>query len=262
MPDSIHRLPLLVSGPLIVLLLCAFGVVGLEIARRLILPRLRVSTEDSEFTGTMVQSIMVFYGLALALIAVSVWQSYSEVSKIVSGEAAHVAALYRDLRGYPEPIRGRLQQELRSYVEYVIDTAWPEQSRGRVPQGGVERMNRFQDLLIGFEPATEGQRLLHAETLRAYNAMVHARRLRLDAVQARLPDILWMVVFAGSLISLGTSFFFKVEDARLHRCLVCLLATFMGLVIFMTLALDRPFLGDLAIGSEPYQLVRDHLMSR
>jgi hypothetical protein len=34
----------------------------------------------------------------------------------------------------------------------------------------------------------------------------------------------------------------------------------MGLVIFMILALDQPFCGDLGIGPQSYQLVYDHLM--
>jgi hypothetical protein len=121
-------------------------------------------------------------------------------------------------------------------------------------------MNRFQSMLAMFEPATEGQKLLHAEALRAYNNMIQARRLRLDAVSTGLPGVMWTVVLVGAVISLSTSFFFKVEDVRLHEILVTLLAMFIELVIFMTFALDRPFRGDLAVRPEPYQLIYDHLM--
>ncbi len=47
---------------------------------------------------------------------------------------------------------------------------------------------------------------------------------------------------------------------RLHGILVTLLAMFIGLVIFMTLALDHPFRGDLGVQPEPYQLIYDQLM--
>ena len=114
--------------------------------------------------------------------------------------------------------------------------------------------------LIPFEPATEGQKVLHAETLRAYNNMIQARRLRLDAVGIGLPGLMWIVILVGAVISLSASFFFKVEDVRLHGILVTLLAMFMGTVIFMTFALDRPFRGDLGVQPEPYQLIYDHLM--
>jgi len=50
---------------------------------------------------------MVFYGLAVALMAASVSKTYSDVSKITSGEATSLAALYRNVGGYPEPISTR-----------------------------------------------------------------------------------------------------------------------------------------------------------
>src|SRR5678816_1314793 len=124
-----------ITGPAIIASLCLFAIGGLVVVRRRVLPRLRIHVEDSEFTGAMMQCVMVFYGLAVALMAVSVSQTYSDVSKIVSGEATALAALYRDVSSYPEPVRLRLQNELRDYVRYVIQEAWPLQRRGKVPAG-------------------------------------------------------------------------------------------------------------------------------
>ncbi len=258
--DFVFDLPITIVGIGIVFLLCCFGVAGLVLVRRRVLPRWQIKTEDSEYSGAMVQAIMVFYGLALALIAVTVWQNYSNVAGTISEEASRVAGLYRDVSAYPEPARSQMQQELRSYVDYVIHQAWPLQRKGQVPRGGVDGINRFQATLTAFEPTTEGQKILHAEALRAFNNLIEARRLRLDAVLTRLPGMLWFVIVAGALISLSSAFFFKVEDIRLHGVLVILLATFIGLVIFMVFALDRPFHGDLGLEPEPYQLIYEQLM--
>jgi hypothetical protein len=260
MLESLFDIPLLITGPAIIGILCLFSVVGLVVVRRRVLPRLRVEGSDSDFTGAMLQSIMVFYGLAVALIAVSVWQTYSDTSKVVTEEATALAALYRDVSSYPEPLRSGMQNELRGYTQYVIQEAWPLQQRGKVPGGGVERMNRFQALLVSFEPTSEGQKLLHGETLRAYNEMIKARRLRLDAVGTGLPMVMWAVILMGAFIGLSASFFFRVEDVRLQGILVLLLAVFIGLIIFMILALDRPFRGDLGLRPDPYQLIYDQLM--
>jgi hypothetical protein len=232
----------------------------LLLVRRSVLPRLRVESGDAEFTGAMLQSVMVFYGLAVALIAVTVFQTYSDTSKVVTGEATALNALYRDVTSYPEPIRTELQSQLRDYTRYVIDDAWPLQRQGKVPGGGIEHMSHFQSVLNKFEPVSEGQKLLHGETLRAYNLLIQSRRLRLDSVSTGLPKVMWAVIILGAFISLSSSFFFKVEDARLHIIEVLLLAVFIGLVIFMILSLDRPFRGDLGIRADPYQLVYDQLM--
>ena len=258
--DFIFDIPLLIAGPAILIILCVYALIGLRVIHRWLLPRLQVSSADSEFTGAMLQSVMVFYGLAVALIAVSVWGTYGEISHSVSAEATSLAALYRDVGGYPEPIRSQLQSELREYTKSVINEAWPQQRQGKLPTGGVKLMDRFQSTLIAFEPKTEGQKILHAEALRAYNQMIQARRLRLDSVKTGLPGILWLVVVAGAFIGLSATFFFRVDDRRLHQLQVILLAIFVGLVIFMILALDRPFRGDLGVGPEPYQLIHEQLM--
>src|SRR6185369_10028102 len=102
--EFVFDLPLILTGAAIIGFLCLFALGGLSVVRRWLLPRLRIRVEDSEFTGAMLQCVMVFYGLAVALIAVSVSQTYSDVGKVVSGEASALNALYRDVTSYPEKI--------------------------------------------------------------------------------------------------------------------------------------------------------------
>lgn len=258
--ESLFDLPLWIAGPGIIVTLCVFAVAGLLLVRRKVLPRLHVEGGDSEFTGAMLQSVMVFYGLAVALIAVSVWQTYADTSKLASQEAAALAILYRDVSLYPEPQRSELQQGIREHLDNIIHEDWPLQRKGKVPAVKAEAVNRLRRTLMSFEPATEAQKLQHGETLHALNELISATRLRVDSVNTGLPGVLWLIVVAGAFISLSSSFFFKVEDARLHVIEVVLLAVFIGLVIFMILALDRPFRGDLGIPVDPYQLVYDQLM--
>ena len=70
------------------------------------LPRFQFSEEDGDFTSTVVHSVMVFYALTVAMIAISVWETYDAAANIVSEEATELATLYRDVSAYPSP-RGR-----------------------------------------------------------------------------------------------------------------------------------------------------------
>jgi hypothetical protein len=260
MPDFAFDLPLWVMGPGIVLGLCALALCGLLLVRHRLLPRLRVATEDSEFSGAMLQAVMVFYGLAVALIAVSVWQTYDNADGLASQEAACLAALYRDVSLYPEPHRSALQQDVKDYLEFVIHEAWPAQAQGKIVPTPPDLVKRMIRDFMGFVPANEQQKLQHAEALRALNEAIKATRLRVDAASASLPGIMWLVIGVGALLSLSTSFFFKVQDARLHGIMVVLLASFMGLIIFMILALDRPFRGELGVRPDAYQIIYDQLI--
>lgn len=121
--EYLFDLPLIISGPAIIGLLCLFALVGLLVVRRWVLPRLHIQAHDSHFIGIKVHSVMVFYGLAVALMAVNVFETYTDVTKIVEDEATALAVLYRDVSGYPEPIRLELQKVLLDYTQYVIEEA-------------------------------------------------------------------------------------------------------------------------------------------
>jgi hypothetical protein len=131
MLEFIFDIPLVIAGLAIVGFLSLFAIGGLLLVRRRVLPHLRIHDEDAHFSAAMVHSVMVFYGLALALIAVHVFETYADVSKIISQEATALAVLYRDVSTYPEPIRPQLQKQVRDYVEYIIHEAWPLRQRGR-----------------------------------------------------------------------------------------------------------------------------------
>ena len=260
--DWVFDIPLWIAGPLLVLLLGGYALLGLLTVRNRVLPKMHVTHQDSHFIGTLVHSVMVFYGLVLALIAVNVFETYSEASKTVSAEATELAMLYRDVSSYPDPTRSVLQAGLRDYVEDLMHVAWPLQRAGKIPVGGLQRMDRVQAALAAFEPVGEAQIILHAETWRAYNRVVEARRARLDEVKTGLPGVMWLVVILGAAISLFSAFFFHVPDVKLHATLVLLLATFIASVIFVMLAMDHPFRGDLGIPVESYELIYNQLMKR
>jgi len=97
-------------------------------------------------------TVSVLYGLLLGLLAVGTYQNFSSVNDIVTREASSLAALYRDLGGYPQPIRGNLRGKLREYTRYVIEESWPQQRRGIVPRGGSDRITTFYDELLTYNP--------------------------------------------------------------------------------------------------------------
>ena len=155
-----------------------------------------------------------------------------------------------------------MRDMLRGYTDQVINGAWPAQRQGRVPREGVEWMNRLQAQLFAFAPASEAQKALHAETLSAYNRMILARNQRLEAVKSGLPGVLWFALLPGAMGCLLLSLFLPVEDWRFQALLVAGLAGFVAMVLFVIIALDRPFQGAMAIPADSYQLIYDQLMKR
>jgi hypothetical protein len=111
-------------------------------------------------------AITLLYGITLGLLMVGDWTTLTETQEKVDREASTLAAFYLDVSRYPEPHRGRLQNDLRSYTREVIDVAWPQQQKGIVPKGNVANVAAIANDLAAFEPASEEQKTLTPGDLR------------------------------------------------------------------------------------------------
>ncbi|PPK73122.1 uncharacterized protein DUF4239 [Methylobacter tundripaludum] len=216
---------------------------------------------ENEFVSYFLSAYGVFYGLMLGLIAVATYQNFSDVDGKVAREVTSIAALYRDVSSYPEPVRSSYQNHLRGYVHYVIDEAWPAQQRGIVPMGGSMRVTNFQKDLFAFEPKTKGEEILHAEALRQFNVFIEARVAGKQSVGASLPEELWYVVVIGAALNLALIWMFSIDRVSIHLALSGILSLFVGLMLFFIAAMDNPFRGTLSITPEAFQMLLDSTMN-
>src|SRR5262249_44076956 len=167
--------------------------------RRLLGPGTHVNDLVSYFFA----GIGVFYGLALGLIAVATWENYTDIDTVVGTEAAAVASFYRDLDGYPQPVRGRLAAMMRDYAKVVIEKEWPAHKKGIALEDGDALLDALEDEAMRFDPTKEREKLLQAEVLRSLDTVQEQRRLRLQAVPTGLLAAMWSVVIVGALLNIG-----------------------------------------------------------
>ena len=218
------------------------------------------SSKHNDVVSYFLGSLGVFYGLALGLIAVATWENYTEIDGVVSMEAAAVASLYRDLDGYPQPLRGRLETMMRDYTRLVIEKEWPAHKRGIALEDGDLILDRLENEVMSFEPAKEREKIAHGEVLRSLDTVLDQRRLRLQAVSTGLPAALWSVVLIGALLNGLLTYLFWIENLRLHALVVAILAIFIALLIFLTAAMDNPFRGEFSVSSDVFRTVLEKVM--
>ena len=264
MPIWVYQVSPLPAAVIIIVFIETISLIGLLLARRFVLPRLHYDQDANDAVSGTVQAIGVFYGITVGLIAVGVWNTNSNSSDLVSKEAVAIGTLYRDVGGYPSPLRDELRADLRRYAVFVIEQAWPAQKRGEGQKinGATPILDDFQNKLHSFVPSNLGQSALHTESLSAYNGFLEARRLRVDAVNSGLSMVMWAVIWAGAAISIGVAYFFNIPDVKLHVILVSLMGGFLGVLLFMIVVNDRPFSGHSGISSDPYQLILDRVIDR
>ncbi|HEY2382190.1 MAG TPA: Cache 3/Cache 2 fusion domain-containing protein [Terriglobia bacterium] len=253
----IYNYPASEIGALFAFVFVGITYLGIFLFQRFFHSRVHGKRSINDMVGLALSSLSVLYGLLLGLIAVAAYQNYSSVSDLVTKEASSLAALYSDLEGYPQPIRSRLQGELRDYTRYVIDESWPEQQRGMVPSETAHRTAIFVNDILSFEPSDKrSETIVHTEALRQLNNMLELQRNRLANVTSGLPGILWAVVAIGAMLSILLIVILDLE-VQVNLLLGGVLSCFLGLTIFLIAEMDNPFRGGFSVGADPFQLVFD-----
>jgi hypothetical protein len=256
---NLLRLPPWLFGIIVVSAFVLLSIGGLFLFHRLLAHRLQLSDHLNNQIIFFASIIAMFYSLTAGMIAVGVWTTYRQVEHVVSAEATAIGCLYRDVTGYPEPARAQIQGEVRGYVDFILNQAWPLQMRGLPTDEATRKLTNLEHLLVQFEPGTSGQQILHAQVLSQYNEVAGLRRQRLHAIGGGLPSVMWSVVLIGAMLTITVTYLLEI-NRTLHFIMTGFLSMFIGLIVFVIASLDRPLSGPLAIDSHPYQLVLDRLI--
>ena len=68
------------------------------------------------------------------------------------------------------------------------------------------------------------------------------------------------MIWVGAAVNVVLLAFLDVRNPRLHLLMVGLLSLYIGLVIFVTADLDRPYAGSIAVGPEAYERVLEQVI--
>jgi len=215
----------------------------------------REGGRHGELASFIVTNIAVIYAVLLAFIAVATWESYTKASDLVETEANYAGNLYRDSGGLPEPIKANVRAQVQAYLRFVIDKEWPAQQTGHRVQGGWRALENIHQAVTRMEPATQGQTVMMQEMLRGLNDIYNARTSRLDALEGHIPDLVWGVIVALGILTIGYACFVQSDGFLIHLFMLAGLAASIALVIALIVELDYPFRGRISVGADAYERV-------
>jgi hypothetical protein len=114
----------------------------------------------------------------------------------------------------------------------------------------------IRQVVLNIEPKDDGQQVRYNAAIQSLNQVTELRRLRADAAVGRLSGLMWVIIILGALMSMSLVYLFRLEDAKLHRLVVGLLSSFLGLVFLMIVLNDRPFFSGAGIEPDTHRARR------
>jgi hypothetical protein len=229
----------------------------------------KVREPDTKLVGLSYALCGSVYAVMLAFVAVGTYETMEKTSSVASEEANSLGGLAFDSAGLPAGLAVRLRADIDKYIDIVTGSEWPNQRAYQMEERNYEegwaQLRQVGLDLANFEPETQGQATVKAEMEHVVNELFSARRARLLAAGAHLPDAVWqMLVFGLGLVAIYI-FLFGPHSYRMHMAVTGMTMLSIGLVFTLIIALDYPFRGELSVGDEAYVVVKevsDHAFSQ
>jgi hypothetical protein len=228
-----------------------FAVAGVLIGRKF--NQERVAEGHNDVLVPLFLTAGVIYAVLLAFIVIAMWESYDNAKANTAEEASLLVPLYRDSLSMAPEKGAEMRALLREYAEGVVD-GW---GRFRVTAQGspaarltVDKMLLFYGTLM---PATRVREIIATQYLDTLSQMLIDRNKRLLQASETLSWVMWVAAIGGGIVTVGMSFFLYMDRPLLQLMMTSVLSALIGMLLFIMVILERPFLGPLGIEPEPFE---------
>jgi hypothetical protein len=229
------------------------AVAGLVLVQRLVPPERREGQND--VAGFIYAVLGVAYAVLLAFVVLAVWQDYQAAKTNVDSEANELAGVYFLASQLPEPQRTRLQDLVQTYARVVVEEEWPMMEQGQRSPRADSLVRQLRLKLLEFDPRTKGEQVLYERGLTQLHDAADARRSRLLEVREGIPELLWVVIVGGGVITVSFTYLFGLKSNLAHALMVAALTLLICAILFTIGEFDYPFSGVVEIRPDAFREV-------
>lgn len=236
-------------------LLFVGGVMLISIAGFLVVKKLDFrspSTGADTYVSAFGTRASTLFGILLVFVIVSEFSSFQNAQKTARTEATNLAEIIRNTQSFPEAPRQRIRSAVVAYGDEVVHREWKLMREGKDSDLASQRLDGIQQAMASFDPSAQSDKGFYSAAVGNFDALVNARRDRLDASKEHIPTPLLVLLFMGAIVFLLTMFAFSAARDSLLLSLIVLLAAVVGAGLFATVVLNYPFTGSLAVSPDPF----------
>jgi hypothetical protein len=150
--------------------------------------------------------------------------------------------MYRYAPALGEPLARTVRADIRRYIQLEIDEDWPAMERGAVSKAARDQANRLVADFVHAPP--DANSFARSREFDLLQQLLDSRRLRIYSNAGSVRTQLWATLVAGSILTIGMTFLFGMQNFRIHLLLTAITTAMIGIMFVLILNLDHPFRGD------------------
>jgi amino acid transporter len=243
----------------ILIMLAAVGLAaGLLIVLR------RVWPTDSrrlynDLIGWQIGVLGTTYAVIIGFMLYAVWTNFEVAESNAENEANSLVNLVRLSDGLPAEARVRVHSLAKQYVDLMLTKEWPEMSRGQISPESHRLMTDLWSTLNAAEVQSAREQIGLDHALSELTKLAEYRRSRELQVDSYLPDILWLVLVTGAIMTILSACLFASTNFHLHLIQLIMLTLMLVSVLIAIGDINHPFQGAVHVDPGGFERARDTL---
>ena len=204
----------------------------------------------NDVTGWQLGILGTTYGVILGFMLFTVRNDFRGAEVNANMEASALLTVSRIGEGLPSPEREAIHVLGLKYAETTINDDWPAmqaQQDGRASEQVAGEMWKVLAEMKSDGPDSGD----HLEN--ALKDLSERRNLREEELRNRLPGILWLLLMAGAVATVGSSCLLGNDNEWLHYCQVLALTFVVSVALASIADLARPFEGAVSVSPVAFE---------
>jgi hypothetical protein len=239
--DYLSSNPIWIAAVILLVPTTLAAMAGPFVIRRFVpLERLRTNNEVAGFKFAVVG---VVYAVLLAFAVIVVWERYNQAEADVAEEASAAITIFRLSHALDDQHGAAVRTATSAYLTNAIEQDWPGLQRGHVGPAAAQALSNVYSAVLKYHAVDVAEGLVVAEILRQVDAISKARRERIVTASGVVPDIIWVVLFGGALVTVAFTLFFATDSLLAQTIMTGALSLLVFGGLLTIVAIDHPFAG-------------------
>lgn len=238
---------LFIGGSVAVAVACVYAFRRLFGVSRLI--------DHNAVAGFIFATLGVVYAVLLGFMVPLTWGRLQDDNKVIEQEANTIGSLFRIARTIPAPTGQELQLAALKYAKDVVTQEWELMADGQASPVVWEDYDRLWQIQEQWKPLSPSEVQLYGNVVNQLEDLGAARRLRLLSSQDQIPQLLWLLLVLGGIVTVAYACLFGSNYVGLHALTAGALAGLTAFILFVILEMATPYSGALALDPIPINQV-------
>ena len=201
----------------------------------------------NDLIGWHVSVLGTTYAVIIGFMLFAVWTNFETAEADSEAEANCLVNLVRCSRGLPSSQREQVRVLASEYVSIMLKDEWPAMSRGQLSPASHRVIQQLWTTITSTETHNAPEQISLDHTFTELSSMTEHRRRRELQVDSYLPDVLWLVLIVGAVVTLISACLFGTVDLKLHLVQVIMLSLLLSAVLVAIADINRPFQGTVHV---------------